>query len=211
MSAPDRVDGLAVLDDGFHLSYTDEASVRTGLARLARGLGWGVVREEVVIPGWGRVDLLLHEVCELDWPYLIEIKLDLTRPSVIRRAFQQADGYRRWWRQEYSQHCHPILAAVKFDAVAVGRVATAYREVTPIGVGSLMAKLPNFGWRQRQRAACAKRRVQLLEAELGLHRAAQAVAARVGTASELEQARRDATEHAQRAAWVAAGVPGVTL
>lgn len=180
------VDGVETLDNDFELHYTDEFSVRRGLARLAYAYGWAVVREEVVIPGWGRVDLLLQETDEDDWPYLIEIKLDLSRPSTIRRAYQQADGYGRWWEQTHGGGSYPILAAVTIDVDHMNSIGSVYPSVQWRTVSSMTRLLCGLGDDCAGRKVRAAARLAQVEAELVLHRAALTLA----TCAAYTQTRR---------------------
>lgn len=106
-----------------------EAELRRNLASFAHAYGWAV-QEEVVVPGWGRIDLILRDGPGA--PLLVELKLDLTRPAQIRRAFQQTDGYGRWWTREYGEPVDTVLAAVKLDLAGMSSVHRAY---------------PHVGWR----------------------------------------------------------------
>jgi hypothetical protein len=99
-----------------------ETDLRRSLASVAYAYGWDV-REEVVIPGWGRIDIVLDAP---DETYLVELKIDLTKPARIRRAFQQADGYGRWWAANVGRPTDTILVGSKVDEAAVAVVADAY-------------------------------------------------------------------------------------
>lgn len=166
------VDGIATVNGDFELFYTDESSVRRGLARLAYAYGWAIVREEVVIPGWGRVDLLLQETSENEPPYLIEIKLELNRPSLVRRAFQQADGYGRWWERTYGGGSYPCLVAVTADWAATRSVGDAYPEVQFRAVNAMVRMLCALGPQAGKRRELARVRLAQAEANVDLHRAA---------------------------------------
>ncbi len=184
MSTPDLVDGIEVTATGsFRLHYTDEASVRRGFARLARASGWFEVQEELVVPGWGgRIDLFLR-ADRASAPYVLEFKVDLTLPANIRRAFQQVDGYSRWWTAEHGEESIPILVACKQDGPALSRIADVYPQVTYWGVGALINRIVAGGLRPDDaschRARIAMQRVHLLEQELRVHRAALAAVERV--------------------------------
>lgn len=131
-----------------------EADLRRSLASVAYAYGWDV-REEVVIPGWGRIDIVLDAPGET---YLIELKVDLTKPARIRRAFQQADGYGRWWTNNIGRAADVILVGAKMDDPAVSAVADAYYTVVPRSVGSLIYFLENGGHAKDARALRARGR-----------------------------------------------------
>lgn len=118
---------VSFVDGRLTVEYRDEASLRSGLAVLASANGW-LVQEEVVVPGWGRIDLVLRDD-PLSYAFLVELKVDLSKPSAIRRAFQQADGYGRWWISEKQEPCQALLVAAKYHGSAISRVASAYPEV----------------------------------------------------------------------------------
>lgn len=117
--------GITLQDDYVTIfKAPTENDLRRSLASVAHAYGWNV-SEEVVIPGWGRIDLIV-EACET---YLIELKLDLTRPARIRRAFQQADGYGRWWTANRDRATDVFLVGAQIDHVAAGPVARSYPSV----------------------------------------------------------------------------------
>lgn len=166
------IEGLTLDPTGdFFLTYSDEASVRRAVATLARAYGWPIVREEVVIPGWGRVDLLL-QMDEKAAPHLIELKLDLSRPSLIRKAFQQADGYGRWWQATHSQEPYVYLSMCTGDAAAISAVMNAYPLIECQWVGTLMKRLPLPQHSSAERLAVARERIDSTERQLKLQRRA---------------------------------------
>lgn len=172
MSAPAFVDGIEPLADGnFRLHYTDEASVRRALARLARACGWRVVLEEVAIPGWGSIDLLLRAGLYSP-PVLLELKLDLTRPAAARKAFQQIDGYSRGWTAEYDEQSVPMLAACKQDMATIDRIALAYPQVTYKPISAVIGFLTQAPERVAERLDVAVQRAAVMRQELALHDAA---------------------------------------
>jgi len=116
--------GITVGPESFPTVYLSESEtdLRRSLASVAYAYGWDV-REEVVIPGWGRIDIVLDAP---DETYLVELKIDLTKPARIRRAFQQADGYGRWWAANVGRPTDTILVGSKIDEAAVAVVADAY-------------------------------------------------------------------------------------
>lgn len=126
-------------DRTLSVRYRDEASLRRGLATIAHAYGW-LVEEEVVVPGWGRIDLVLREK-ESSPPRLVELKRELRKPASVRRAFQQADGYGRWWTQKHNESCTVSLAGAVVDAQVMSSVASAYPEVDGCTVADLMGRL----------------------------------------------------------------------
>lgn len=128
-------------ENGPIISYRTEADMRRGLAKLAYAFGWNV-QEEVVIPVWGRVDLVLWD--SSPGSILIELKRTLAKPSEVRRGFQQADGYGRWWVTNRGEPAQVILAAGA-ASVDVAPVAAAYPEVRYLLVGQVMAGLITWG------------------------------------------------------------------
>lgn len=110
-----------------------EAELRRRLAAVAHAYGWDV-SEEVVIPGWGRIDLVLED----DKTHLIELKIDLTKPARIRRAFQQADGYGRWWCANKSRAVDVYLVGYEMNWTTITSVADAYYTVLPRSISGLL-------------------------------------------------------------------------
>jgi hypothetical protein len=138
-----------------------EAHLRRGLASAAHAYGW-LVEEEVVVPNWGRIDIVLRD--GRNSPVLIELKLDLTRPAKIRHAFQQTDGYGRWWAQERSEAADTILVGARVDSAAVSAVHRAYPQVGWCNAGGLFAELKNRGDEQSRlarRRRCFDRLLEL--------------------------------------------------
>lgn len=119
-----------------------EADLRRNLASAAHAYGW-LVEEEVVVPGWGRIDLILRDGRSA--PALIELKLDLTKPAQIRRAFQQTDGYGRWWAQERGESADTILVGLKVDSVAMNAVYRAYPHVGWRTAAELLGEMAHRG------------------------------------------------------------------
>lgn len=129
-----------------------EVALRRNLASAAYAYGWQV-EEEVVVPGWGRIDIILRDGRSA--PLLIELKLDLTRPARIRRAFQQVDGYGRWWAQEYGEAVDTLLVGVEVNADVMASVHRAYPHVGWCPAGVLLSK---FGSRGDEEARSLRRR-----------------------------------------------------
>ena len=193
MSIKDAVDGIEVAaDGGFRLHYTNESSVRRGLARLARAAGWFEVREEVAIPGWGTIDLLLRSA-RGEAPVLLELKLDLTRPATVRKAFQQIDGYSRGWTAEHGEQSIPILSACKQDIATVDRISLAYPQVSYKPVSAILGYLAQAPGAVPVRYEAAVQRAAVLRRELALHDAAVEAVRRYLPA---QRERRDATAEA---------------
>lgn len=149
--------------------YTGETNLRSTLAQIARAHGW-TVEEEVVVPGWGRVDLVLRDPGE-GAPYLIELKLELMKPAKIRRAFQQADGYGRWWSSNHGLAARTYLVGAREDIVAIRPVAVAYPEVGYLSASHFMGALATWGNRE-MRARIAAGRADALRQQLELHEVA---------------------------------------
>lgn len=168
-------------DDKFRISYKSEVEARSGLAAMAHACGW-LVQEEVVVPGWGRIDLVLREASE-SRPILVELKVDLIRPRDIRKAFQQADGYGRWWTRVRGEVNLPLLVGCNVDQAAVAPIADTYPEVGIYAASSLVAWLPiglephNRLWRATERTAALRQRLTVHEEALVKLRAATVSAA----------------------------------
>lgn len=136
-----------------------EADMRRNLATFAHAFGW-LVQEEVVVPGWGRIDLVLRDGVSVT--RLVELKLDLTKPARIRRAFQQADGYGRWWTQSYDVPADVSLVGAKLDRQACAPVAGAYPSVGCTDISGLMW-LIKYSGSKRTRLTRAARRVMAVD------------------------------------------------
>lgn len=136
-----------------------EADLRRNLATFAHAFGW-LVQEEVVVPGWGRIDLVLRDGVSVT--RLVELKLDLTKPARIRRAFQQADGYGRWWTQSYDMPADVSLVGARLDREACAPVMGAYPSVGCTDVPGLMG-LIKFSGSRRMRLTRAARRVEAVD------------------------------------------------
>lgn len=121
---------------------TTEADLRRSLAAAAHAYGW-LVEEEVVVPGWGRIDIVLRD--GVSEPRLVELKLELTKPARIRRGLQQADGYGRWWTQKYGQAASAYLVGLDFDAAAVDPLAAAYPHVGAVRCDHFLGGLTVWG------------------------------------------------------------------
>lgn len=132
--------------------YTDEASLRDGLAGLAYLAGWDVETEHHVV-GWGRPDLYLR--CD-DRQVAVEIKLDLTRAATIRKAFQQADVYAK----ALGPDVEVILTAPLVDMALAEQYDLAYTEVWFMDTGFFWNWIhgTTVGMRQRHLTALARQR-----------------------------------------------------
>lgn len=157
---------VSIREDGlFYVSWSNEAELRAGLARVARAYGWWV-REEVVVPGWGRIDLVLRRAVTAK-PFLVELKLALNKPNEVRRAFQQADGYGRWWTQHHGEANTPIVCSSKPNMDIIQPVADAYPAVPYRSVKSLLRGL--LWWEvDRDRLEAARSRVADARRELDI-------------------------------------------
>jgi hypothetical protein len=132
-------------DDGEGLRISagrNEAELRRNLASAAHAYGW-FVEEEVVVPGWGRIDIVLRD--GVSAPLLIELKLDLIKPAQVRRAFQQTDGYGRWWTQERGEAADTLLVGLRVDWELMASVHRAYPSVGWGTAGSLLRRLQTRG------------------------------------------------------------------
>lgn len=123
-------------EDRLTVHWTDEASLRDGLAEFARLYGWKV-RTEVVLPGWGRVDLIAENRAT---QYVIEIKLRIDRPSLLRKAVQQLDGYARHLPLEPGMTRALVVMAPKIKCSA-WEVEAAYPDISIINCNQLMTSL----------------------------------------------------------------------
>lgn len=165
-----RQEPLALHDDNIKISFTTEADARTRFRQLAEAYGW-LVQEEVVIPGWGRVDLVLRSAPSSS-PLLVELKKELRKPSEIRRAFQQADGYGRWWARHQGESATSILVGVQGDWARVMPVADTYPEVICLSGGLFMDRLRSWDKDPGARALRAHNRLTHLETLVAVHRRA---------------------------------------
>ncbi|KND45333.1 hypothetical protein IQ64_07600 [Streptomyces stelliscabiei] len=152
------------------MAYSTEADARTAFRQLAEAYGW-LAREEVVIPGWGRIDLVLRST-EAASPVLIELKKELKKPSEIRKAFQQADGYGRWWALHKDESVTSLLVGMECDWAQVQPVADAYPQVKSLSGAGFMTNLFNWRLDPGTRAPRARERLASLEALLAIHRLA---------------------------------------
>ena len=157
-------------DGTFRFTYTDEASVRRLVAKVARAAGWFEVREEVQIPGWGTVDLVVRSAAGRP-PVLVELKLELTRIASVRKAYQQVDGYTRGWRAVFGEESVAMLAACKQDADSINRVGQAYPKVHPAPVRDLVNALIVMDERITERRDRAVARTADIRRELAFHEA----------------------------------------
>jgi hypothetical protein len=131
-----------------------EADLRRNLATFAHAFGW-LVQEEVVVPGWGRIDLVLRD--GVSATRLVELKLDLTKPARIRRAFQQADGYGRWWSQSYDVPADVSLVGAKLDRQACVPAVGAYPSVGCTDISGLLWLIKHSGDRRMRLTRATKR------------------------------------------------------
>lgn len=165
MSASDVV----FREDGtFRFTYTDEASVRSVIAKVARAAGWFEVREEVQIPGWGTVDLVVRSAAGRP-PVLIELKLELTRIANVRKAYQQVDGYTRGWRAVFGEDSVAMLSACQQDADSINRVGQAYPKVQRAPVRELINALIVMDERITERRDLSVARAADIRRELAFH------------------------------------------
>lgn len=130
---------------GFHLTYTDEASLRDNLARLANLTGWRTMTE-VQAGDWGRIDLVLdagHRRCTL-----VELKMELLTPRQVRAGLQQIDRYDRWWGSSRGGTRAAWLVVPTEDSLdsdLVARMVELYPNIRVTAAGSLIHHLETGG------------------------------------------------------------------
>lgn len=200
LSKGGRIDVRVNSQGGLSIQYRSEADLRASLAEFAAMLGWDV-EEEVVVPGWGRIDLVLRHSPAAK-PYLIELKLALKKPNEVRRAFQQADGYGRWWSKEKGEANTPMVVSDAPDLSIVTPVADAYPAIPFRTVNGFMTGLRD--WHplrvrfDRVEAYVELLREQLAKFECGL-----------GLVGKVVRSADAAAAHAEYAEWIAAAEPGL--
>jgi hypothetical protein len=167
MRNSERRSAVQIADGKIKVTYSTEAEARTAFRQLAEAYGW-LVQEEVVIPGWGRIDLVLRSAATAS-PVLVELKKELKKPSEIRKAFQQADGYGRWWALHKDESVVSALVGVHCDWTQVQPVADAYPQVTALSGSGFMTHLFNWDRDPGARARRARERLESLEALLAVH------------------------------------------
>lgn len=152
---------------------TSENELRRSLATVAHAYGW-IVEEEVQVPGWGRIDIVLRDGG--DFPYLIELKLDLTRPAQIRKGLQQVDGYGRWWTKEYGEPARTYLVGLEIDRGKADDMADAYPSVSVFSAEQLLFGMRVWGTSHsvRFRAVVAAQRRRELQSVTDAYAAALA-------------------------------------
>lgn len=158
---------------GYGFTYRNEADIRDAIAAHAWALGWDV-QTEVVIPGWGRLDVLLwSEVPSMrdGLQVAIEVKRALSTPAAARRAFQQADGYRLWLKRDRSDRydrdpvgmipheIRVILTAPTFDLDACSQANRLY-DVELRSVRDVLDEVSYEASTVQHRALTAWRRVE---------------------------------------------------
>lgn len=157
-------------DERFEVTYRDEHSLQESLKELAHAHGW-VTESEVVVPGWGRIDLILHESHAKEFSWVIELKTDLTRLSTIRKAFQQADGYARWLATQ-GVNRRVVLAAAEVDFSLANDLAYGYRDsVQLVSAGMLVNTISEPGYSGARARAARSRRDSALRRYRLLHAA----------------------------------------
>lgn len=158
-------DVVLAANDEIELRWQSEADLRDSLADFARLHGWQV-QTELVVPGWGRPDLVLSVN---DVMVVVELKVALTAQSRIRKAFQQADAYRRC----LPAATHVLLVAGHINRDLASEYATAFRSVTLCAAGELMGTIAGYADGIFTRCDEATRQVEALESRLALARAAR--------------------------------------
>jgi hypothetical protein len=156
--------GLSVRDGRPHILYGPESSLRDALARLAYIAGWDVETEHHVV-GWGRPDLYLTSPGRKD--IAVEVKLDLTKSAVIRKAFQQADVYAK----ALGPSVEVILTAPRVDQALAQQYDLAYADVWFLEAVTFMDFLYGASIGMRERHLRALRRQRDLAREYDLHTA----------------------------------------
>lgn len=169
MSADLALGGLRLEDGAPIITYVNEADLQSGMATLAEAYGWRV-QTEVVVPSWGRLDLVLHARDHDDYAYVVEFKKDLTRAATIRKAFQQADGYSRWLAAQ-GHSTRVWLAPANCTWAAAADLAIAYADsVSLVDCAEVMGAITGkYAWnlrlpraRARAQVAARQHRVALL-------------------------------------------------
>lgn len=163
---------LSVIDGRITCQIRSETDLRKSLAMLARAAGW-LVQEELVVPGWGRIDLVLREEVFLP-PYLVELKLDLTKQAAVRKAFQQADGYGRWWSTTRGEAATVIVVPAEFDDGLMSAVQAAYPTLQWHGLSEFIYVVTAMLDRPRGRVARANALLADLKSLVEVHEMATA-------------------------------------
>lgn len=163
---------LALTADGPAIQSANEDDLQRGMAELARIYGWRPERE-VVIPGWGRLDLVLHASERDDYAVVVEFKMSLVKASLIRKAFQQADGYYRWLQQSHGRNARVILSPIDMDEALVNEAAYAYRGSVELMYASQVMNLVTGPLAIEKRAARATIELNRITAEHALASDAQ--------------------------------------
>lgn len=168
-----------IWDDACGIEYTGEAGLSEAMATYAHLHGWFVQRE-IVIPGWGRLDLVLTEPGGSE-ALAIELKLTLRQAAAVRKAFQQAEGYRRWLKSNpsaFGESARLILSSPtnRTDPDLVSSVNELYPSVSYHSVSEVLGHLTrypsrDFGIGMRRELAAerlerAQREVQLRQAAI---------------------------------------------
>lgn len=159
------VEKVFIGDDMLNCRFSNEAELRSGIARAADAYGW-IVEEEVEVRGWGRIDIVLRSEPRAH-PFLVELKLELIKPSEVRKAYQQADGYSRWWAKEKSEAGAPFLVANQADASLITSIGDAYPTVRYFSAFDTLKGLRTWEhnpWRQttaEQRRAERRRQFEI--------------------------------------------------
>ena len=183
------------------IAMQDESDLQRGMAEYAELHGWRA-QCETVIPGWGRLDLILHAAEYDDYAAVIEFKTKLVKPSLIRKAFQQADGYKRWLEMNNKYFGVVWLSANEIDEAAANDAAYAYRESVRLIHPGVIMNFISASHRVEDRVARAR-----LVHERAIHRARIATRAhnqmlahrhqtRLADAMR-ERVRIDESEHSQ--------------
>jgi len=194
---------LFVYGNVLNFRFRNESDMRSGIARAAEAYGW-IAREEVEVRGWGRIDIVLRAVpgpvdsriAPEFVPLLVELKVDLRKPSDVRKAYQQVDGYSRWWAKEKGEPNTPVLCAHRADEDLIRSIGDAYPNVAYRSVEQVLRGLRTwnptiFRYRSAEaRVRAARYQLEIAEAALGFMQesdvmgGAQAAEARAEAAEE---------------------------
>lgn len=169
---------LYVAGDVLNFQFGSESEMRSGIARVAEAYGW-IAQQEVEARGWGRIDIVLRaapgpvesRIAPEFVPLIVELKVDLLKPSDVRKAFQQVDGYSRWWAKEKGEPNTPVLCAHRWDPQLIASVGDAYPTVAFRSVHQVLLGLRTWNptW---FRHSAANRRLEAARQQLAIAEAA---------------------------------------
>jgi hypothetical protein len=144
-----RFDLIRLEDGQPFVMYGSESDLRDALHAYADSYGWNV-KTEVHVPGWGRIDLLIRGAWR---PWVIELKVAVSKPALLRRGLTQVHGYAASVAQTMERSTRSILCAPKFPDWAQEMASTAYPDIELITVSELMGELDIYSGGLRERAS----------------------------------------------------------